>query len=126
MTASITHPMVRPFLLGDAALTAANGLVYVLAARWLADLFGVGTTVLIGLGTFLVLVGAGVAHLATRRPVPRSGVLELAVLNAVWVAASLAYVVAGDLTTTGQVWAVLQAVLVGACAAGQLWFARRG
>ncbi|HXH78501.1 hypothetical protein [Nocardioides sp.] len=122
----LTHPALRPFLLGDAALTTANGLVYLLTARWLAELFGVGTSVLLGLGAFLVLVGAGVAYLATRRPVPRTGLLELAALNAAWVAASLAYAVAGDLTTVGRVWDVLQAVLVGACAAGQLWFARRG
>jgi hypothetical protein len=122
----ITHPAVRPFLLTDAALTTGNGLVYLLAAGWLADLFGAATSLLIGLGTFLVVVGACVAWLATRRPVPRTFVLELAAINAVWVVASLGYAAAGDLTTTGLVWDVLQALLVAAFAIGQAWFARRG
>jgi drug/metabolite transporter (DMT)-like permease len=89
----ITHPAVRPFLLTDAALTTGNGLVYLLAAGWLADLFGAATSLLIGLGALLVVVGAAVAWLATRRPVPRTFVLELAAFNAVWVVASLGYAV---------------------------------
>lgn len=124
--AGITHPAVRPFLLTDAALTTGNGLAYLVAAPALAGLFGAATSLLVGLGAFLVAVGAGVAWLATRRPVPRTLVLELAAVNAVWVVASLAYAVLGDLTTIGRVWDVLQAVLVAAFAAGQAWFARRG
>lgn len=125
-TGGITHPAVRPFLLTDATLTAGNGLAYLVAAPWLADLFGASTSLLVGLGIFLVAVGAGVAWLATRRPVPRTLVLELAAFNGVWVVASLAYAILGDLTTVGRVWDVLQAVLVGVFAAGQAWFARRG
>ena len=125
-TDGITHPKVRPFLLTDATLTAGNGLAYLVAAPWLADLFGASTTLLVGLGVFLVVVGAGVGWLATRRPVPRNLLLELAAFNGVWVVASLAYAALGDLTTIGRVWDVLQAVLVGAFAAGQAWFARRG
>lgn len=126
VTDGITHKSVRPFLLTDAVLTAGNGLIYLLAAGWLADLFGAPTALLTGLGAFLAVVGAVVAWLATRRPVPRAFVLELAVLNAVWVVASLGYAVVGDLTTIGRVWDVLQAVLVAAFAGGQVWFARRG
>jgi hypothetical protein len=122
----ITHPAVRPFLLTDAALTTGNGLVYLLAAGWLAELFGAAPSLMVGLGAFLVVVGAGVAWLATRRPVPRTFVSELAALNAVWVVASLGYAAVGDLTTTGRVWDVLQALLVAAFAVGQAWFARRG
>lgn len=125
-TTGITHPRVRPFLLTDATLTTGNGLAYLVAAPWLADLFGAPTALLVGLGVFLVAVGAGVGWLATRRPVPRALVLELAAFNGVWVVASLVYAALGDLTTTGRVWDVLQAVLVGAFAAGQAWFARKG
>lgn len=126
VTDGITHPKVRPFLLTDATLTAGNGLAYLVAAPWLAELFGASTALLAGLGVFLTVVGAGVGWLATRRPVPRTLVLELAAFNGVWVVASLAYAVLGDLTTIGRVWDVLQAVLVAAFAAGQAWFARRG
>lgn len=122
----IAHESVRPFLLTDAALTAGNGLIYLLAAGWLADLFGASTSLLVGLGAFLVVVGAGVAFLATRRPVPRSWVLELAAVNGVWVVASLGYAALGDLTAVGRVWDVLQALLVAVFAIGQAWFARRG
>ena len=126
VTDDIIHPFVRPFLLTDAALTAGNGLVYLLAAGRLADLFGTPAALLVGLGAFLAVVGAGVAWLASRRPVPRALVLELALLNAVWVVASLGYAVMGDLTTIGRVWDVLQAALVAAFAGVQAWFARRG
>lgn len=125
-SAGITHPKVRPFLLTDATLTAGNGLAYLVAAPWLADLFGASTTLLVGLGVFLVAVGAGIGWLATRQPVPRGLVLELAAFNGIWVFASLAYAVLGDLTTIGRVWDVLQAVLVAAFAVGQAWLARRG
>jgi hypothetical protein len=124
--AMITNPAVRPFLLTDATLTAVNGLAYLVAAAALADLFGSSTSLLVGLGVFLLAVGAGVAWLATRRPVPRALVLELAAFNAVWVVGSLGYAVLGDLTAIGRGWVVLQAVLVAAFAAGQAWFARRG
>ncbi|WP_207769409.1 hypothetical protein [Nocardioides currus] len=123
---AITHAAARPFLLTDAGLTAGNGLAYLVAAPWLSGLLGTDTSLLVGLGAFLLVVGAGVGWLATRRPVPRGPVLELAALNAVWVLASLGYAVLGDLTTVGRVWDVLQAVLVGAFATGQAWLARRG
>ena len=50
----------------------------------------------------------------------------LAALNIVWVLASLGYAVLGGLTTLGVAWTVLQAVVVGAFAAGQVWLARKG
>jgi hypothetical protein len=78
------------------------------------------------LGGFLLLVAAGVALLATRRPIPRRGVAALAALNIVWVVASLDYALLGGLTTIGVAWTVLQAVVVGVFAAGQVWLARKG
>lgn len=122
----ITHPVARPFLLGDAVLTGVNGLAYLAAAPLLADWFGAPTTLLRPIGAFLVVVGLGVALLARQRPISRRVVLTLALLNAVWVAASVDYAVAGDLTTLGTTWTVLQAAIVGGFAAGQVWFARRG
>ena len=125
-TTGITHPFAGPFLLADAATTAVNGLAYLAAASWLADWFGAPESLLRGVGAFLLAVGIAVAALARRRPVPRSGVLALVVLNVLWVAASLEYAVVGDLTTLGTAWTVLQAVVVGVFAAGQAWFVRKG
>jgi hypothetical protein len=67
-----------------------------------------------------------VVLLATRRPIPRRGVAALATLNVVWVLASLDYALLGGLTTLGVAWTVLQAVVVGVFAAGQVWLARKG
>jgi hypothetical protein len=122
----LTLPVAGPFLLVDAVTTGANGLAYLLAGGWLADWFGAPEALVRSLGGFLVLIAAGVAVLATRRPVPRRGVAVLAELNVVWVVASLVYASVGGLTTLGVAWTVLQAVVVGAFAAGQVWLVRRG
>lgn len=122
----IAHPLAGAFLLTDAATTAVNGAAYLVAARLLTDWLGAPEPLLRGLGAFLLVVGAGVAVLATRRPIPRVPVLALAGLNGAWVVASLAYALAGPLSTLGVAWAVVQALVVGAFAAGQVWFARRG
>jgi hypothetical protein len=122
----LTLPVAGPFLLVDAVTTGVNGLAYLLAGGWLADWFGAPEALVRSLGGFLVLIAAGVAVLATRRPVPRRGVAVLAELNVVWVVASLVYASLGGLTTLGVAWTVLQAVVVGAFAAGQVWLVRRG
>jgi hypothetical protein len=123
---AITTPVAGAFLLVDAVTTGVNGLAYAVAGAWLADWFGAPEALVRSLGVFLLLVTAGVAVLATRRPVPRRGVAALALLNVVWVVASLGYAVVGGLTTLGVVWTVLQAVVVGAFAAGQVWLVRKG
>jgi hypothetical protein len=125
-TAGITVPVAGAFLLVDAAVTGANGLAYVVAGGWLADWFGAPEALVRFLGVFLLVVAAGVALLATRRPIPRRGVAVLAALNIAWVLASLDYALLGGLTTLGVAWTVLQAVVVGVFAAGQVWLARRG
>ena len=122
----ITHRLARPLLLADAATTAGNGLAYLVLAPLLHDWLGTPAGVLRELGVFLLVVGAGVAVLATRRPVPRGAVRALAALNATWVVASVAYALLGDLTTIGRAWTVLQAGVVAAFAGAQLWLARRG
>lgn len=124
--AGLVHPLAAPFLLVDAATTGANGLAYVLSGSWLADWFGTPEALVRGVGVFLLVVAVGVTLLATRRPIPRRGVWALVLLNAVWVVASVDYALMGDLTTLGTAWVLVQAVVVGAFAAGQAWFARRG
>lgn len=125
-TTGITTPVAGPFLLADAAMTALNGLAYVVATGWVAGWSGAPEGLVRGLGVFLLAVGAGVAVLASRRPVPRRGVAALAGLNGVWVLASLDLAVLGGLTTLGTTWTVLQAIVVGVCAAAQVWLVRRG
>ena len=124
--AGLVHPLAAPFLLIDAATTGANGLAYVLAGTWLADWFGAPEALVRSVGVFLIVVAAGVALLATRTPIPRRGVRALVLLNTVWVVASVDYALMADLTVLGTTWVLVQAVVVGAFAAGQAWFARRG
>jgi hypothetical protein len=124
--AGITVPVAGAFLLVDAAMTGANGLAYAVAGGWLADWFGAPEALVRSLGVFLLVVAAGVVLLATRRPIPRRGVAALATLNVLWVVASLDYALLGGLTTLGVAWTVLQAVVVGLFAAGQVWLARKG
>lgn len=125
-SAGITVPVAGMFLLADAATTGLNGLAYVLAGGWLADWFGAPEPFVRSVGAFLLVVAVGVGLLARRRPIPRRGVAALAALNIAWVVASLDYALMGSLTTLGVVWTVLQAVVVGAFAAGQVWLARKG
>lgn len=117
---------LRPFLLADAALTGGNGIVYLLAAAPLAAWFGIPPTLLLAAGAFLAAVGVGLLVLATRRPIPRLGVVAIAELNAVWAIASLVYAVFGGLTGIGVAWTLLQAALVAAFAARQWWYTRQG
>ena len=124
--AGITGPVAGAFLLVDAAMTGANGLAYAVAGGWLADWFGAPEALVRSLGVFLLVVAAGVVLLATRRPIPRRGVAALATLNVLWVVASLDYALLGGLTTLGVAWTVLQAVVVGVFAAGQVRLARKG
>lgn len=114
----------RTFLLADAALTGVNGLAYAAVSDPLAKLFGIDRGLLIWLGVFLLIVGLGVAVLATRTPIPRRGVALLAELNLVWVAASIGFAFIADLTTVGVVWTVLQAAIVLAFAVRQLQISR--
>lgn len=125
-TRGLVHPLAGPFLLIDAATTGANGLAYLVGATWLADWFGAPEALVRGLGVFLLVVAAAVTLLATRRPIPRRGVWALVLLNTVWVVASVDYALMADLTVLGTSWVLVQAVVVGAFAAGQAWFARRG
>lgn len=124
--AGITVPVAGAFLLVDAVMTGANGLAYAAAGGWLADWFGAPEALVRSLGVFLLVVAAGVALLARRTPISRRGVGALAALNVAWVVASLDYAFLGGLTTLGVAWTVLQAVVVGVFAAGQVWLARKG
>lgn len=123
--AKIRDPRIRRFLGLDAALTGANGLIYLVAAAPLGEWLGMPPTLLRLLGTFLIVVAVGVAMLARSTAPPRRWVMALAEFNLIWVIASIGYaVLAADLTTLGRIWALLQAGLVGAFAAVQAWFAR--
>ncbi len=111
--------LLRRALRLDAVVSGANGVAYLVAAGPLGELLSMPEGVLRGIGAFLVVFAAGVWATSSR---PRPGAVRtIIVLNAVWVAASLAAAAAGawSPSATGTVWTVLQAGTVAAFAALQ-------
>lgn len=109
----------------DAVVTGVNGLVYLAAAGPVGDLLGPDATLLREIGAFLLVYGAAVGFLSTRvRP---GAVKAVIALNAVWAVASVAAVATGVLgfTTLGAVWAIAQALVVGAFAEAQIMGLRK-
>ncbi|PWI14288.1 hypothetical protein DI272_09060 [Streptomyces sp. Act143] len=107
------HTALRRFLALDAVVTGANGLAYLAASGPLGRLLGVGSTLLLALGAFLVVYAAAVGGLASRpRPatLPVRAVVEA---NLAWAALSCAALALWlSPTTAGAVWTVLQALTV--------------
>lgn len=122
-----TAPPLRLTLLLDAAVTGANGALYLAAAPALDGLLGIPAGTLGWLGAVLLAFAAAVLLVGRRqRPAP-AAVLAVVAVNVAWVAASLAAAATGwqSPTTTGTVWTVLQAGVVAAFAGLQVSGLRR-
>lgn len=121
-----TASWLRPAVAVDATVSGVNGLAYLAASSYLADLLGPSATVLRWLGVVLVVWAVALAVVATRDPMPRGVVREIGYLNLVWVAGSVA-VAAGllSLTGVGLAWCLHQAAVVTAFAVVQLAGTRR-
>lgn len=111
--------ILRPALLLDAAVSGANGVVYLAAAGPVGELLGLSPALLRGVGAFF-LVWAVLVWAVARRP-RRAAVTGVIAGNAVWAADSLVVAAAGwgDPTAVGTAWIVLQALVVAAFAALQ-------
>jgi hypothetical protein len=117
--------LLRLALRADSVVTGLNGAAYLLLAGPLSDLLGPPAGVLRGVGVFLLVFAAAVWPTADRPAVP--AVRAVIAGNLLWAAGSIAVVVvgAGDPTTIGAVWIVLQAAVVAAFALLQLTGLRR-
>ncbi|MGW7451265.1 hypothetical protein [Streptomyces sp. NPDC054787] len=105
--------MLRRFLALDSVVTTGNGLAYVAFSAPLGRLLGVGQGVLLELGLFLTVFGAGVGWLASRRLPPVLPVKFVIEANYVWAALSLvSLLVWFSPTTAGLLWIPAQAVTV--------------
>ncbi|WP_151770739.1 hypothetical protein [Streptomyces abyssomicinicus] len=105
--------LLRRFLALDAVITTANGLAYLAASGPLGRLLGVDSGLLLGLGAFLVLFGAGVGSLAVRRLPPVLAVKWVIESNLAWAVASLVALFAWfDASAAGTVWIPAQALTV--------------
>ncbi|MCY0928382.1 hypothetical protein OTB20_19695 [Streptomyces sp. H27-H1] len=118
---------LRRFLALDSVVTTGNGLAYAALSAPLGRLLGVGQGLLLGLGVFLALYGAGVGLLASRRQPPALPVRFVIEANYAWAALSLvALVVWFTPTTAGAVWIVVQAAVVASFALLQQLALREG
>lgn len=111
--------VLRPPIAADAVVSGLFGAALVAAPAAVADLTGLGTGWLRGIGAFALLYAVDLAILATRLPRGGGLVRWVAVGNAVWVGASLLLAAAGDLTAAGRALVVLQAALVAGLAVMQ-------
>ena len=133
MTTSTASPLTRPegllrlALRLDAAVSALNGVAYVVVAAPLGDLLGLSAGLLRGLGVFLLLYAAAVWWVGARPAVDTSAVRAVIAANLLWTAGSIGVAVTGlgSPTTVGTVWIVLQAVAVAGFAALQAAGLRR-
>jgi hypothetical protein len=117
--------MLRRILALDALVTGVNALAYVAASGPLGRFLGVDATVLVELGVFLVLFGAGVGFLASRRQPPQLPVKLVVDANLLWAVLSIAALALWlEPTTAGAVWIPSQALTVAGFAVLQ-WSALR-
>lgn len=127
VTASTDRFSLKAVLLLDAAVTGANGLAYVAGAAFLDSLLGPSASHLVALGVFLIGCSIVLATIGIRRPISRGWTMFAIEVNLAWAIGSIAAVAFGwlELTTTGQVWTIVQAGLVAAFAALQFSALRR-
>lgn len=117
--------MLRRFLALDALVTGVNAAAYVAASGPLGRFLGVDATILVELGVFLALFGAGVGFLASRPQPPQLPVKLVVDANLLWAVLSLAALAFWfEPTTAGAVWIPLQALTVAGFAVLQ-WTALR-
>lgn len=128
VTATTGGSLLPSSLKLDSLVSAANGIAYVVGAAALDDLLGPASGWLLAIGVFLIVYAAAVGFVGTRPMINRLHAGLVAEGNLGWVAASLAVLAFGwlDLTTTGQVWALLQAGTVAGFAVLQFLGLRRG
>jgi hypothetical protein len=118
---------LRLTLVLDAVVTGVNGLVYLAAAGPASDLLGPEAGLLREIGAFLLVYGAAVGLLASRRVINPAATKAVIALNALWTLGSVLAVVTGaaEFTTIGAVWAIAQALVVAAFAELQIMGLRR-
>jgi hypothetical protein len=116
----------RRWLLADAAVSGASGLVLLVGAAGLDSVLGPRPAVLAGLGVFFLVFAASLTAVV-RLGAPVPAVRVIGVGNLAWAGLSVGVAVADvlPLTTAGVVVAVAQAAAVAVLGDLQLWSARR-
>ncbi|MBO2447428.1 hypothetical protein J4573_10050 [Actinomadura barringtoniae] len=117
--------LLRLALRLDAVVTGANGLAYLALAKPLEDLLGLDAGYGVAVGVFLLVYAAAVWAISGR--MNRWAVTAVIEANVVWAVLSVVAVVTGwlSLNTVGNVWAIMQAVVVAGFAGVQYAALRR-
>ena len=104
---------LRGVLVADALISGTTGVLLLAGAGVVGPLLGIPESLLRYSGVILVPFAAYVYLLSTR-PLSRSAVLTVVALNGLWVAGSVALLVAGGIAPTalGTAFVVAQAVVV--------------
>jgi len=110
--------LLRQLLLVDAVISGGMGLLLIFGAALLAGLLDLPASLLRYAGLVLVpfvLYVAYVAYVAGRERVAPTAVWIVILINALWVAASVALLLSGQVTPNGLgiAFVILQAVAVG-------------
>lgn len=118
---------LRLWLAVDAVVTGANAIGYLALANVLGDVLGIAPATLVLVGIVLLAFTMLVGWAARRDAAPGPAVSAVVAINAAWVVASFAVVVANPVTLTGvgRLWIALQALVVAAMAGLQGAAARR-
>lgn len=113
--------LLRLVLKLDAVVTGVNGLAYLALAGILDSIFGYPKGLQYEIGAFLAVYGVVVLFTATRPVVSRPAVQTYIVMNVLWAVLSIVALITGELHATllGEVWGVLQALVVAGFAALQ-------
>lgn len=101
---------LRTTLRLDALASGALGIALLALAGVLDDLLGLPVALALGAGVFLLVWAGFCAWVGTH--LRHGAVVEVVVLNAVWVAASVAYAAFGGLTALGVAIVLAQAAAV--------------
>jgi hypothetical protein len=98
----------------DGVVTGLNGLGYLALATVLDSLLGIGTSVQYPIGAFLVVYAVAVLAAGTRRSISKKALGAVLVANLLWAVVSIVTLLSGlSPTLAGEVWIVLQALVVG-------------
>jgi len=124
-TALATRLDLRAVLRLDAVASGALGLAATAGAGVLDTALGLPSSLLLGVGVFLVVYAAGLVALAGRPTIPRPATWVVVLGNSAWVLASLGLTVGAweRLTVLGAVVVLAQAAAVAVFA--DLQYARR-
>ena len=125
MTQAIT-PFIRRMLLADALASGATAILLLAGAGPLAPLLAISAGFMFRAGLVLAVFVAFLVVLSCRTTAPRLVLLDVVLVNLLWVVASIAVLAAGIVApnTLGTLFILAQALAVAVLAALQ-WMALR-